>query len=190
MLREILAALDAMPVRELYADVFIETRETPEDDPWPHLPPDDEARTPIAPKGAVCALGAWAAATLGPEAAAALFPTTDEPSSIEMADRLKALGWPALVVHEIVFENDNEDRRWHWQILAQHRADYDDRPGHMRAYRPLRVRVEETPGQRWQRVRAWIADRLATFEQWDAHRAAWRAARPCTTPSRAGVGLL
>ena len=183
MLREILAALDAMPTRELWPDVFIETR-------------DEEARdrfhaneTP-APKGAMCALGAWAATALGPEAAAGLFREA-EPDSLTMAHRLKALGWPPLVVHEIVFENDSEDHRWRTDYVlgplteADHRARYP-----YERSRFVRYRVEETPAERWQRVRDWIAERLATFEAQDRDRAAWRAAHPYTTPSAGGVGLL
>lgn len=195
MLREVLAALDAMPVRELYADIFVETRDRPSVDPWPHLPPDDDARETVAPKGAACGLGAWAIHTLGPEKAAALF-ANPEPDSLEMADRLEALGWPPLVVHEIVFENDHQDARWRYVTVEgpkthrQHLADYDHLGSCAHRYRPVRYRVEETPSERWQRVRDWVQERLNTFERWDANIAAWKKAHPYTTPSPNGVGLL
>lgn len=189
-LAELLATLDAMPVRELYPDIFVETRERPAVDPWPHLAPDDDARAEIAPKGAVCALGAWAASALGPEKAAALF-ASPEPDSIAMGEALARLGWPKLVVHEIVFENDDQER---YVLLRVHgpmtqaelrRAEYCGN-GHG----PVIYRVPESPAARWERVRGWVARKLAEIAEADARRTAWKAAHRHTTPSPTGVGLL
>lgn len=183
MLREILGALDAMPVRELYADVFVETRDTPEADD----------RQTMAPKGAACGLGAWAIDKLGPDRASALF-ADPVPSSVEIAARLKVLGWPALVVHEIVYENDHEDHRWRNLYVLGPLTEAEDRQRRRYGRNPtdrfVCYRVEELPAERWQRVRDWIAERLATFETWDRNEAAWKATHPYTTPSPSGVGLL
>lgn len=173
-LTELLAALDAMPVKELADNVFIESR------------PADEAR-PGAP---MCALGAWAATALGDDKARGLFREA-EPDSITTADVLTTLGWPKLVVFDVIHENDDPERCTVWRVAGPRTREEAERARwHGQPHGPVIYRLPETDAERWQRVRAWVANKLAEIAARDARIAAWTAAHPYTTPSPAGVGLL
>lgn len=87
-LADLLAALNAMPVKELADDVFIEKR------------PEDEAR----PGAKMCALGVWAANAMGDDAQS-LF-RGSEPGAEETASALAGRGWPKLVVYDVIYVND------------------------------------------------------------------------------------
>lgn len=162
-LAELLAALDAMPVKALADEVFIEKR------------PAHEAR----PGASMCALGVWAATKLG-DGARELFGES-EPDSLDTAETLTKLGWPKLVVYDVIHENDDPER-YHWVTV----------PGPNRRWEPfpVRYRQQETDGERWQRVRDWVARKLHEIAEGDARVAAWKASHPYTTPSVGGVGLL
>lgn len=172
-LTELLAALDAMPVKELADNVFIESR------------PADEAR-PGAP---MCALGAWAATALGDDKARGLFREA-EPDSITTADVLTTLGWPKLVVFDVIHENDDPERYTVLRVEGPQQPEYYYHLPYRAPHGPVVYRVPETDAERWQRVRAWVASKLAEIAARDARSAAWKAAHPYTTPSPAGVGLL
>jgi hypothetical protein len=116
-LRETLAALDAMPVKELAAESL------------------------VTADGECCTLGALGAARgldmsrLDP----------DDPDAV--AD---AFNIAAPLAREIVYFNDE----WGWR--------YEEHPWVMRNHydHPPSYRVEETPAERWARMRAWVAERI------------------------------
>lgn len=76
-LRELIDDLEAMPVKELHADVF-------------------------AADGRFCALGVWASKRLPRESVDAF--EGDDYDTWRLLDRY---GWPKLVVFDVVFENDD-----------------------------------------------------------------------------------
>lgn len=89
-LRELLAALRALPVKELHPEIFVEGRR-------------EEPR--------VCALGAWALKRAAGDTEAAAAMVNADPDygwDVDAADRLAKDGWPRLVVMETVYQNDEE----------------------------------------------------------------------------------
>lgn len=110
-LRELRDALLALPVKELHESVFARgTAEHPQ----------------------VCALGAWALRRAGgdPVSAAALVPSDADDG--DTAHELAPLGWPDLVVRDIIYEND------------------------LGGYR----NALETPAERYTRVLAWVESQI------------------------------
>ena len=117
-LRETLAAMDAMPVKELGADSL------------------------VTQDGAFCTLGV-VGAKLGIDMAA-----LDPDDADEVG---KAFGIAPAMAREIVYQNDENGWR------------YEERPWVMRTpwdY-PTSYRVEETPAERWTRMRAWVVSHIA-----------------------------
>lgn len=98
-LRELKAALEALPTKALEAEIFAEgTREQPR----------------------VCALGAWALHRSGGdiEAAHAMVPLDGDDH--DTYEALKDYGWPRLVVMEAIYEND--EGTWNIQTPEQRYA--------------------------------------------------------------------
>lgn len=116
-LRELRDVLEAMPVKALAAGVFIKGAEA-------------------------CALGEWALAKLGSNAALAEAVDGFDGDDSETADLLRPFGWPRLVVMDLIYENDH--------IEMMH--DPDHLPWH-------RWR-EETPEERHARVLAWVKSHI------------------------------
>ena len=117
--RELLAAFDAMPAKELHAEVF--------DDP------DD---------GKVCALGVLARAR-GIDA------TKFDPDDDQVAEELACdLDVAPCLARTVIWENDEgEYGRTIW-------LRFEELHGERLAH------ITETPDQRWQRMRNWVAKQL------------------------------
>lgn len=122
LLRELAAALDAMPEKSLAADSL------------------------VTADGQFCTLGAIGAAR-GMDMA-----KIDPEDTYQVAE---AFGIANAMACEIVYQNDEQGFRYEEQPWVQ-RNWYD--------YAPTR-RVDETPAERWIRMRKWVADHLITPEQ-------------------------
>ncbi len=115
---ELLAALDAMPIKELHAEVF-----------------DN-------PDGKVCALGALARVK-GIDTTK--FDPEDDHAAYVLAKKLDVAD---CLTRETIYMND--EAGWRRRIPM--------RFGHL--HHEYAAHVEETPDQRWQRMRAWVADQI------------------------------
>jgi hypothetical protein len=109
-LREALAALDAMPVKELI----------------PHR---------LQTEGSFCLLGA-VADSKGIDYTAL---NADDPDDFDTYAAGRMFGIAQPLAAEIVYENDEHPRRW---SAAEHRY------------------IEETPAERWQRMRDWVVSKI------------------------------
>jgi hypothetical protein len=84
-LLELRAALVAMPVKELEAEIFAEgSQESPR----------------------VCGLGAWALARCGGDVEKAHGMVPRDADDTETSDVLRSFGWPKLLVYEAIYQND------------------------------------------------------------------------------------
>jgi len=123
--RELLAALDAMPVKELHAEVF-----------------DD-------PDGKVCALGALARVK-------GIDTTKFDPDDDEAAEVLATnFDVSDKLTRETIYENDEGGP--HARPIYPE-GSRDEWGNHY--YRTPIAYVTETPDQRWQRMRNWVARQI------------------------------
>jgi hypothetical protein len=129
-LRELRAALLALPVKALEAGIFAEgSQEEPQ----------------------VCALGAWALSRVGdPEAAREM--VGRDADDEETYEALKSYGWPRLVVFDAIFQND--DVRYVYDTVEGPRRQWEQH------YGPLTVGRPETAEERYIRVLAWVESQI------------------------------
>jgi hypothetical protein len=127
-LRELRDALDAMPEKRLAADVFLD------------------------PANA-CALGVWARAHRGMNAALDAAVDGFDGDDQGTADLLGKFGWPRLVVLDLVYENDRHETVREPDRLGPHDSPYAYANG--RDW-PLRKWRSETDEERHARVLAWV----------------------------------
>jgi hypothetical protein len=134
-LREMIEALDAMPVKELIAEAIVEG------------------------DGGVCALGS-VARRRGEMTIAELPLDPTDSAAVAAAFRLSEY-----IVRETAYEND--------EVRPQMQPIY----GPLKPGLPAYFRPEETPAQRWQRMRAWAQDRLDRAETYVTRRTMRRIAK-------------
>lgn len=131
-LRELRDALVAMPVKALEADMF------------------------LRPSGEACALGVWASQHQTDPDTRARMEQFDGDDG-DTAQMLAPLGWPRLVVLDLVYENDRTEYLYD-EVLGPHQSPY--------AYQtysgawPVRYRRDETPEERYTRVLAWVNEHI------------------------------
>ena len=129
-LRELRGVLEAMPVKTLAAGVFRRGAEA-------------------------CALGEWALANIGSNAALAEAVDGYDGDDSETARLLASFGWPRLVVLDLVYENDRIETVREPDRLGPHQSPYAYHVSPWQGWPLMRWR-EETPGERHARVLAWV----------------------------------
>lgn len=144
-LKELLAVLDAMPVKELVKEELVEGY-----DPYlialeatPHGYFWQEPR-PKPFSGAVCALGAVGQA----RGIAMTHLDPEEPAMVAAA-----FGITETMAREIVYANDEMGRGRREEL-------YGPWPRHDRAYGGRFLNFPETPAERWTRMRKWVAEQI------------------------------
>ncbi len=148
-LKELLAVLDAMPVKEPVKEELVEGYD-------PYLialeatPPryffNEPNPQPFS--GAVCALGA-----VGQTRGIAMTHLDPE----EPAMVAQAFGITETMAREIVYANDEMGRGRREEL-------YGPWPRYDRAYGGRFLHFPETPAERWARMRKWVAEHLASEE--------------------------
>lgn len=136
-LRELRDALLAMPTKSLEAETFLK------------------------PSGEACALGVWADRYTkdGPEEDRAVMQAF-QGDDHETADLLEPLGWPKLVVLDLIYQND-DCRMVYTEVLGPHQSPYAYFSVSPWQGWPVRYGREETGEERHARVLTWINDHIA-----------------------------
>jgi hypothetical protein len=131
-LRELRDALEAMSEKRLAPDVFLE--------------PDN-----------ACALGIWARAHRGTNAALDAVVDGFNGDDYETVDLLRKFGWPKLVVLDLIYQNDRHETVPEPNRLGPHDSPYAYSNG--REW-PLRRWRDETDEERHTRVLAWVREQI------------------------------
>jgi hypothetical protein len=145
MLRELAAALDAMPVRELHAGIF------------------------VTPEGEYCALGVLGAARgidlahLNPDPDDEYLEYPAGPGRVAAT-----FGIAEALAREVMWRNDDlvADHEYVWVEICGPMRGYHGRYQFGRAWpehhrRQVLVPVADAPARRWRSVRAWVAGQIA-----------------------------